>query len=151
MAEEIYRQANFTAGELDPSCLGRRDLKPYAAALAVAENMLPIPQGPIRRRPGLAHCALIRNRLEVVTTEGATADTPNGGDAGGIFAGTPLATATPLGTTDGYVVCEVDFGEPTAVGLVDLVDYAFVDGGGVPEPPGPNWPWWPFRPGELTP
>lgn len=148
MGEEVFRQANFTAGELDPSCLGRRDLKPYSAALALCVNMLPIPQGPIRRRPGLAHCAMIRNRLEAVATDGVTVTVPNGGLAANLTNGTGFESDTGLSSTDGYVVAEFDFGAPVAIGMVDLIDFAFVAGGGVAEPPGPQFPWWKPNNGE---
>lgn len=144
MPQEIYRQANFTGGELDPRCLGRRDLKAYASSLAMAENLQPMPQGPLRRRAGFAHVDVVRTQLEAVSIAAATVTAPNGGDAASLKAGTGLTTTTPLGVVDGYVIAEVDFGAPVAIGLVDLIDFGFIDtgGGGGLDPAPPDFPWW---------
>lgn len=142
MAEEVFRQSNFNSGELDPSLLGRRDLKPYASGLAKFENMWAMPQGPARRRGGLVHCAMIRNRLEAVETDGATVTAANGGTAADLTNGTGFASVTGLSTTDGYVIAELDFGAPVTVGMVDLTDFAFIAAGEEPSPPGGGWSWW---------
>lgn len=151
MPQEIFRQANFTGGELDPTCLGRRDLKAYASALAISVNLLPQPQGPTRRRPGLAHLSRVRNRLEAVETEEVTVAVPNGGTASDLFTGTGFATDVGLSTTDGYVIAEFDFGEAVEIGGVDLTDYAFAPSGVTPQPPGPNLPWWKQEQLEVEP
>ncbi|MFN4296971.1 MAG: hypothetical protein ACK4FB_09015 [Brevundimonas sp.] len=148
---EVLRQSTFTSGALDPTCHGRRDLKPYYSSLAEAENLLPIPQGPIRRRGGLAHVAWIRNQLESVPLDTVTATAPNGGSAAAAISGTRLVTTAGLSTTDPYVVIELDFGEPTAVGLVDLIDFAVVPASyvpGVDDPGAPpiQQPWDPIFP-----
>ena len=146
MPQEIYRQANFTGGELDPRCLGRRDLKAYPASLALMENHLSMPQGPALRRPGLAHVDLVRNKLEAVSIAAATVTAPNGGTVDDLKAGTGMVTTTPVGVTDEYVIAEVDFGAPVEIGLVDLIDFAFDpdgSGGGAAAPP--SYPWWKFE------
>lgn len=146
MPQEVFRQANMTGGELDPRCLGRRDLKAYGSSLALTENHLPMPQGPLRRRPGLAHVDLVRNQLEPVSIEAATVTAPNGGTAADLKAGTGMVTTTPVGTTDEYVVAEVDFGAPVEIALVDLIDVAFdPDGSGGGTAPGHDYPWWKFE------
>lgn len=143
MPREIFRQANFTGGEIDPRCVGRRDLKAYTSSLALSANLMPMPQGPLLRRPGLAHVDRVRNQLEAVSIAGATVTAPNGGTAADLQAGTGMVTTEPLGTTDGYVIAEVDFGTPTAVSLVDLIDFAFdPDGSGGGTAPPPDFPWW---------
>jgi hypothetical protein len=157
MPEEIFRQANFTGGELDPRCIGRRDLKSYARSLAIMQDHLPMPQGPALRRPGLAHVDLVRNRLEAVPLGTATFTAPNGGDATSLKLGTGMTTDAGLEATNGYVIAEIDFGSPVEVGLVDLVDFGFApgDGGGGgdeggirPAPPG--FPWWKRDPDEVA-
>lgn len=45
-------QNSFTAGFLSPLLKGRTDLNQYYQALEIAENVVLIPQGGIRRRPG---------------------------------------------------------------------------------------------------
>lgn len=48
-------QNSFTAGFLSPLLKGRTDLSQYYQALEVADDVILIPQGGIRRRPGTAH------------------------------------------------------------------------------------------------
>lgn len=157
MPQEVLRQSNFNGGELSPSAIGRRDLKAYASSLALCVNMIPLAEGPIRRRPGLAHLDLIRNRLEPVTVTTGMLGNPNGGDLSNLFEAIGMATATPIGSTDPYVVLEVNFGEETEVGLVDLIDFALVEAGTevggdadpLPDPVPPQYPW--QRPDGLEP
>jgi|GEM_PF-2997167 len=47
-----YEQLNFTAGELPAAMQARYDTKQYAAGLKVARNVVGLPYGPLRRRPG---------------------------------------------------------------------------------------------------
>lgn len=148
MPREILRQSNFTGGELDPRCVGRRDLKAYASSLALAVNLLPVPQGPIRRRPGLRHADWIRNRLGLVDLSSVTVTAPNGGVGPNLITGaTPFQTTTALGTTDGYVIAELDFGAPVEIGLLDLINFALMPAAASPTDPNPDpsppqYPWW---------
>lgn len=142
MPQEILRQVNFNGGELSPQAVGRRDLKAYVSSLALAENLIAMAEGPIRRRPGLKHIDRIRNRLATVSLEGATYATPNGGDASAL-GGAGLVTTEPIEATNPYVVLEVDFGAPVEIGLVDLTDFALFESGGSPgDPAPPQLPWW---------
>lgn len=50
-------QTDFTAGELDPLIHGRLDTEQYTRGLALARNVFILPQGAVRRRPGLAFSA----------------------------------------------------------------------------------------------
>ncbi|GAW42424.1 hypothetical protein SH203_02840 [Brevundimonas sp. SH203] len=155
---EVHRQSNFTGGEIGPRFLGRRDLKAYASSLALCENMLPLPQGPIVRRPGLAHLDMIRNRLEAVPITAAMLSAPNGGDVAALVAGTGMVTTSVIGAADPHVLLEIDFGAPAMVGMIDLVDFALVEagtGGGdpgdLPDPTPPQYPWKPSRPEYQIP
>lgn len=149
MPQEVLRQSNFNGGELSPQAVGRRDLKAYASSLALAVNMMPMAEGPIRRRPGLRHVDMIRNRLEPVAIEAAMLNAPNGGAAEGVLTGAGLETETALDATEGYVVLEIDFGAPTEVGMFDLIDFVVkapsAGGGGdldpLPDPTPPQYPW----------
>jgi hypothetical protein len=49
-----FLQSNLTAGELDPRLHGRTDIEKYASGVAEATNMVILPYGGLRRRPGLA-------------------------------------------------------------------------------------------------
>lgn len=161
MPQEVLRQSNFNGGELSPQAVGRRDLKAYASSLALAVNMMPMAEGPIRRRPGLRHGDLVRNRLELVPVLGSQVGTPNGGDISDLLDGLGMETTTPLGTENGYVVLDIDFGVPTTVGMIDLVDFLIkspsAGGGGgggeldpLPDPTPPQYPWWKdVRPDEV--
>lgn len=153
MAQEILRQVNFNGGELSAQAVGRRDLKAYVSSLALALNMLATAEGPIRRRPGTRHIDMIRNKLEPVAFTEAMLSAPNGGDVADLIAGTGFTTATAMEVLDPYVVAEIDFGEPTTIGLIDLIDFSIVPagggggsgGGGSPAPP--QYPW--NRPSQL--
>lgn len=46
-------QTNFNRGELDPQLTGRIDLAAYYAGMREATNVLTIPQGGIKKRPGM--------------------------------------------------------------------------------------------------
>lgn len=151
MPQEILRQSNFNGGELSPQAVGRRDLKAYASSLALCVNMLPMAEGPIRRRPGLKHVDLVRNRLERVAVTAEMLSAPNGGSVAEVLGGVGMETAASLLAADGYVVLEIDFGTPVEVGMVDLVDFLIKtpSGGGggggdldpLPDPTPPQYPW----------
>ncbi|MGQ3041442.1 MAG: hypothetical protein ACT6TH_14550 [Brevundimonas sp.] len=152
MPQEVLRQVNFNGGELSPQAIGRRDLKAYGSSLAYAENMIATAEGPLRRRPGLRHVDQIRNRLEAVAINDDTLTAPNGGTVADLGAA-GLRTVTPIEALDPYVVLEVDFGVPTAVSLVDLIDFSLITAGGDPGdddgPAPPQYPWDP-REGQVV-
>jgi len=49
-----YNQSNLTAGELTPLLHARIDINKYNNGVATAENMIILPHGGMRRRPGLS-------------------------------------------------------------------------------------------------
>jgi len=49
-----YAQSNLTAGELTPVLHARVDINKYNNGVATAENMIILPHGGMRRRPGLS-------------------------------------------------------------------------------------------------
>jgi len=55
MSRLIQIQTNFSVGEVDPLIRGRIDLAQYYSALKKATNVTVIPQGGVRRRPGLKY------------------------------------------------------------------------------------------------
>lgn len=140
MPQEIFRQNNFGAGQLDAAADARTDVQVYGRALALAENLIPTIQGPLRRRPGTAHVDMIRNRLEAVDLSSATITGPKGGIVADALSGAGFTTTAALGTDDPYVILEIDFGAPVALAAIDLLDYAAVgagggwDGGDPPDP-----------------
>jgi hypothetical protein len=54
-------QPAFNAGEIGPRMAARVDFAKYAAAAAVCENMIALPQGGIMRRPGTRFVAETRD------------------------------------------------------------------------------------------
>ncbi|WP_206934119.1 hypothetical protein [Roseococcus thiosulfatophilus] len=55
----ITLQSSFTGGELDPLLTARTDQARYFAGAQRMRNVLVIPQGGFKRRPGLAHCVTL--------------------------------------------------------------------------------------------
>jgi len=49
-----FLQSNLSGGELAPSLHARTDIEKYGSSVAEAKNMVIVPQGGLRRRPGLA-------------------------------------------------------------------------------------------------
>jgi len=60
-------QSNFNRGELDPVLAGRTDMQAYYNGMQTAQNVLTIPQGGVKRRPGMEFLgeALGNGRMEV--------------------------------------------------------------------------------------
>ena len=58
--------SNMTRGELDPQLVGRIDLEAYYAGVRTATNVLNIPQGGLKKRPGMQYInnSLADGRLE---------------------------------------------------------------------------------------
>jgi hypothetical protein len=56
-------QASFTAGELDPRLAAREDVSRYYSGAERMENVLVVPQGGFRRRPGLRHIDTLADGL----------------------------------------------------------------------------------------
>jgi len=96
-------QQRFTQGELDPAMLARDDIDQYYGALATAENVLTLPQGGFKRRPGLEHIdRVLGGSLTKVSTTSTTPDT-----------GT-------INTTDPYVSHHEDAGAFVDMGVLYL-------------------------------
>lgn len=59
-------QSNLNRGEIDPIAIGRTDLDAYYNGVRLATNVLPIPQGGMKKRPGMVFLgtALGDGRLE---------------------------------------------------------------------------------------
>ena len=57
MAKQYKVQSTFNSGVLDTRLLGRIDTKQYFNGMAAADNVLCLPQGGVRRRPGMEFIA----------------------------------------------------------------------------------------------
>ena len=122
-------QTNFTTGFVDEQLIGRLDLEQYRSGCKQAVNVLTLPQGPIRRRPG----TLYTDTLPGVFAQDATLPTmPNGGTVANIVdddSTTNTTTTGAIGTTDPYVVAHYDLGSDVSVLFVDVIGI-LLDGSG---------------------
>lgn len=59
MPRAITLQTNFNSGELDPRLAARTDVKQYYQGAAIAKNVLSMPQGGLKRRPGMGYKATL--------------------------------------------------------------------------------------------
>lgn len=57
-------QTAFTAGELDPRLAARLEVTKYYSGASLMRNVLVLPQGGFRRRPGMRHCATASGGLD---------------------------------------------------------------------------------------
>ena len=81
MAKTRFLQSSFVSGELSPLLKGRVDLNQYYQGVQTAKNLVIVPQGGMKRRPGTQYVQTVLNKLTRNTT---TATAPNGGTASNI-------------------------------------------------------------------
>lgn len=78
MSRVIDIQNSFTSGELDPKLIARDDVKAYDAGLTTALNVVVLPQGGVKRRPGLKYITELggspENGIRLVSFEFNTSD-----------------------------------------------------------------------------
>lgn len=122
MAKSRFLQSNFVSGELSPLLVGRSDLDQYYQGAQIAENLVIVPQGGLKRRAGTEYLGKALTLLERVTVaptmiNGGTAATINDGDDT-----TNTATTTVIGVVNPYVVAEYDLTTPTYVEFADVRD-----------------------------
>jgi len=121
-------QQRFTQGELDPSMLGREDIDQYFGALSTAKNILTLPQGGFKRRPGLEHIDRVLGNITKISGGSITETAPRGGTASNASdqdSGTSLTTTTNIGTINPYVVAHYDLGSLQDIGVVYIQGLAF--------------------------
>ena len=120
MAKTRFLQSSFVSGELSPLLKGRVDLNQYYQGVQTAKNLVIVPQGGMKRRPGTQYVQTVLNKLTRNTT---TATAPNGGTASNINDdndSTVCTTTAGISTTNPYVVCKFDLGSAKAVELFDV-------------------------------
>ncbi len=113
MPKSQFQQTSFASGELSPLLKGRTDLDQYYKGAQQAEGVVIIPQGGVKRRPGLEHIAEVLNPL--VRQTAVTPAMPNGGTGSAINDGDPLT-----GASTNYSVAA----SPFVVAQYDFVSYA---------------------------
>lgn len=111
MPKSQFQQSSFASGELSPLILGRTDLEQYYKGAQDAQNVVIVPQGGVKRRPGteFIDVALRGNDRQTAVNP----STPNGGDGALLNDGDPNTYSTTdanVGTATGYTVAEYDLG-----------------------------------------
>ena len=120
MAKTRFIQSSFVSGELSPLLKGRIDLAQYYQGVQTAKNVVIVPQGGMKRRPGTEYVQTVLNTLTRNTT---VATAPNGGTAANVNDdndSTVCTTTVGISTTNPYVVCKFDLGSATAVEFFDV-------------------------------
>jgi hypothetical protein len=120
MAKTRYIQSNFVSGELSPLLKGRIDINQYYQAAETASNVVIVPQGGLRRRPGTEFIAETTRNLVSFPYTGTM---PNGGTASVLYGNdaTTTSTTVAIGTTNDYVVVKAD------KGATNIADIEFID------------------------
>lgn len=126
MAKSRFIQNNFVSGELSPLLRGRTDLQQYYQACETADNVVIVPQGGLRRRPGTA---LVDEVVPLLVFHTWTGTMPNGGTVSSLNddnRSTSTQTTTPPGTTTDWVFVDVDitaiaFGDIAMIEVTDMV------------------------------
>jgi len=120
MAKTRFIQSSFVSGELSPLLKGRIDINQYYQAVETAENVVIVPQGGMRRRPGTE---FIGECVKGISKKSPTYTMPNGGTTSVLNDGddtTSTSTTTPIGTTDPYVVAKMDLLVDLPMKFIDL-------------------------------
>ena len=108
MAKSRFIQSSFVSGELSPLLKGRTDLAQYYQACETAENVVIVPQGGMRRRPGTA---FVGEGVPILVFHAWTGSMPNGGTVTSLNDNdrtTSTQTTTPPGTTTDWVFVDCD-------------------------------------------
>ena len=110
MPKSQFQQTSFASGELSPLLKGRTDLEQYYKGAQQAEGVVIVPQGGVKRRPGLEHIAEVLDPLVRQTSIAPTM--PNGGVPATINNGNPFTVTTTSYSVSAspYVVAQYDFG-----------------------------------------
>jgi len=120
MAKSRFIQNNFVSGELSPLLRGRTDLQQYYQACETADNVVIVPQGGLRRRPGTE---FIGECVKGISKMSPTYTMPNGGTTSVLNDGddtTTTSTTAGIGTTNPYVVAKMDLLSALAIEFVDV-------------------------------
>jgi hypothetical protein len=120
MAKSRFIQNNFVSGELSPLLRGRIDLQQYYQGCETADNVVIVPQGGLRRRPGTEFIAQTTRNLVSFPYTGTM---PNGGTASVLYGNdaTTTSTTVAIGTTNDYVVVKADKGA-TNIAKIEFID-----------------------------
>jgi hypothetical protein len=121
VAKSRFIQNNFVSGELSPLMRGRTDINQYYQGLQTANNVVLVPQGGVKRRPGTEHIGVAPEKIVVSGLGNMTM--PNGGTPSIIQDkndATTTSTTTPIGVIDPYVVAQLDFVSVQTLLFIDI-------------------------------
>jgi hypothetical protein len=83
MPKSQFQQTSFASGELSPLLMGRTDLDQYYKGAQTAENVVIVPQGGVKRRPGTKFIDTVVKPLVRQTAINPSIGTFNGQTVGG--------------------------------------------------------------------
>jgi len=121
MAKSRFLQNNFVSGELSPLLRGRTDINQYYQGLQTAKNVVLVPQGGVKRRPGTQHIGIAPEKI--VSTGLGVMTMPNGGTPATLRDDddtTTTSTTVGISTTNPYVVAQLDFVTAQTIVFIDL-------------------------------
>jgi len=125
-----YLQSSFTSGVMDPRLYGRTDIRQYFQGMSVGRNVLCVPLGGVKRRPGSIHRDALPYEL-VARQAAATATATNGGTANNARDNDPetaVVTTTEVQVINPYVVIHYDLGSAMSVLFADVIGLSLSSG-----------------------
>lgn len=121
MAKSRFIQSSFVSGELSPLLKGRIDINQYYQAVETADNVVIVPQGGMRRRPGTS---FVGQGVPTLIFHAWTGTMPNGGTVSSLNdddRSTSTQTTTPPGTTTDWVFVDVNI-TAIAFGNINFIE-----------------------------
>lgn len=128
-----FFQSAFMSGELSPLIKGRVDIDQYYKGMQTAENVVIVPQGGLKRRPGTQHVDTASKIQQPFVTSQMTITNANGGTAANIndFDSSTTFITNGLGTTSGFVAASYDLSSQSTLGrFVEVKNIKLADAGG---------------------
>jgi len=122
VAKTRFIQQSFSSGVLSPLLKGRTDLEQYYKGLETGDNVVLLPQGGLKRRPGTDFIVIAPRIFNPVIGD-ATVTMPNGGTSADIVDdddSTTTTTTTNISTINPYIVFNADFGMNILIEFVDI-------------------------------
>lgn len=130
MARTHYLQSAFVAGVLDPRMASRTDVRQYYQGMSIGENVVSVPLGGVKRRPGQKFVSQL-GFMQTARHTTATATAPNGGTANNAKDDDPdtvVLTTVNIAMVNPYVVVHYDLGSPQAIRAWDVVGAELTSG-----------------------
>lgn len=121
MPKSQFLQSSFASGELSPLILGRTDLDQYYKGGQTAENVVIVPQGGIKRRPGTKRIEkALSNSFVTVTSQAPTM--AKGGTPANIYDDNPNTFGITTAPFDGSPYQEFARYQYSSIPTVSFID-----------------------------